>query len=99
MFVCPQTFIVRSLLIIFTQYQHFYTQTEKRGKGYAAGETERESVCARDGAWLKTELTSVVKTAVGRRISYFDISGNSYVRITFSLETILMGKIVKDTLR
>jgi hypothetical protein len=61
---------------------HFYTQTERRGKGQAARETERE--CARDGEWLKTELASVVKTVVGRRINYFEISGNSYVRITFS---------------
>ncbi len=26
------------------QHQCFYTQTERRGKGQAAGETERESV-------------------------------------------------------
>ena len=68
----------------------FYTQMERRGKGQAAGETERE--CVRDRAWLKMELASIVKTVVGRRISYFDISGNSNIRITFSLETILMGK-------
>ncbi len=42
---------------------HIYTQTERRGKGLAAGETERE--CARDGEWLKIELASVAKTAVG----------------------------------
>jgi hypothetical protein len=45
--------------ISFTQHQCFYTQTERRGKGQAAGETERE--CARDRAWLKTELAYVVK--------------------------------------
>ncbi len=47
MVVCPQTFIVRYLIIIFTQQCHIYTQTERRGKGLAAGETERERVCER----------------------------------------------------
>ncbi len=51
---------------------HIYTQTERRGKGLAAGETERE--CARDGEWLQTELASIVKMVVGRRINYFEIS-------------------------
>jgi hypothetical protein len=37
----------------------------KRGKGLAAGETERECVCVRDGDWLKLEVALVVKTAVG----------------------------------
>ena len=68
---------------------HFYaTPTflysyRKKGKR-ARCQRDRERKCARDGAWLKTELASVVKTVVGRRISYFDISGNSNVRITFS---------------
>ncbi len=44
MVVCPQTFIVRTLIIIFTQKRHIYTQTERRGKELAAVETERESV-------------------------------------------------------
>jgi hypothetical protein len=39
---------------------------ERRGKGLAAGETERERVCVRDRRWLKMELASVVKTAVGK---------------------------------
>jgi hypothetical protein len=34
----------QKLNIIFTQHHHFYTQTERRGKGLAAGETEREYV-------------------------------------------------------
>ncbi len=44
---------------------------ERRGKGLAAGETEREREreCARDGQWLKIELASVVKTAVGERLT------------------------------
>ncbi len=29
------------------QQHHIYTQTERRGKGLAAGETGRESVCER----------------------------------------------------
>jgi hypothetical protein len=40
----PQTFIVRILIIINTGGHHIYTQIERRGKGLAAGETERESV-------------------------------------------------------
>jgi hypothetical protein len=63
---------------------------ERRGKGLAARETERE--CARDGELLKMELASILKTAVGRRINYFGISREPNVRITFSRETILMGK-------
>ncbi len=43
----PQTFIVRFLIIGNTENHHFYTRTERRGKGLAAGETERESVCKR----------------------------------------------------
>jgi hypothetical protein len=39
----------------------------KKGKGLAAGETERE--CVRDREWLKIELASVVKTAVGERLT------------------------------
>jgi hypothetical protein len=58
-----QTFIVRFLIIGKMQDCHIYTQTERRGKGLAARETERE--CVRDGEWLKIELASVVKTAVG----------------------------------
>ncbi len=38
------------------------------------------------------ELVSVPKMAVGRRINYFVISREPNVRITFSWETILMGK-------
>jgi hypothetical protein len=69
---------------------------ERRGKGLAAGETERERECARDGELLKMELASVLKTAVGRRMNYFGISGEPNVRITFSRETILMGKGVQQ---
>ncbi len=38
------------------------------------------------------ELVSILKTAVGRRINYFRISREPNIRITFSWETILMGK-------
>jgi len=40
----PQTFIVRNLIIVNTENHHIYTRTERRGKGLAAGETEREIV-------------------------------------------------------
>ncbi len=57
---------------------------ERRGKGLAAGETERERVCARDRELLKMELASVLKTTVGRRINYFGISREPNIRIMFS---------------
>ncbi len=76
MVVCLQTFIVKYLIIIFTQYGHIYTQTVRRGKGLAAGETE--SVCARGEEWLQTELASVVKTVVGRRLNYFGFFLRNY---------------------
>jgi hypothetical protein len=57
---------------------------ERRGKGLAAGETERERVCARDRESLKMELASILKTAVGRRINYFGISREPSIRIMFS---------------
>jgi hypothetical protein len=47
--------------------RHIYTQTERRGNGLDPRETERE--CVRDGEWLKVELVSVVKTAVGERLT------------------------------
>jgi hypothetical protein len=68
---------------------HFYAtptflySNGKKGKS-AICRRDRERVCARDGEWLKTELASVVKMVIGRRISYFEISGNSNVRTTFS---------------
>ncbi len=80
MVVCPQTFIVKYLIIIFTQDCHIYTQMERRGKGLAAGETdrererERERECARDREWLQKDLASIVKMVVGRRINYFGFS-------------------------
>ncbi len=45
---------------------------------------DRERECARDGEWLKMELASILKMAVGRRINYFGISREPNVRITFS---------------
>ncbi len=64
------------------QQCHFYTQTERRGKGLAARETERD--CVRDREWLKMGLASIVKMAVGRRINYFEISRDPNIRIMFS---------------
>ncbi len=52
---------------------------------------ERERVCQRWSV-AKNKVSVCGKTAVGRRISYFEISGNSNVRIRFLWETILMGK-------
>jgi hypothetical protein len=60
---------------------HFYATVSylysngKKGKA-ASCRRHRVRECARDGEWLKTELVSVVKTAIGRRIDYFDILEN-----------------------
>ncbi len=42
-----QTFNVKSLIISNTDGHPIYIKTERRGKGLAAGETERECVCER----------------------------------------------------
>ncbi len=68
---------------------HFYAtpaflySNGKKGK-WASCRRDRERECARDGEWLEIKLASVVKTVVGRRINYFEISGNFNIRITFS---------------
>ncbi len=43
----PQTFIVKSLIISNTDNHPIYIKIERREKGLAARETERESVCER----------------------------------------------------
>jgi hypothetical protein len=45
----PQTFIVKLLIIGNTESHHIYIRMKRRGKGLAAGETERERerVCER----------------------------------------------------
>jgi hypothetical protein len=68
---------------------HFYAamivlySNGKKGER-ASCRRDRERSCARDRECLKTELASVVKTAVGRKIIYFEISRDARVRITFS---------------
>ncbi len=47
----------------------------KKGKR-ASTQRDRERECVRDGESLKMELASVLKTVVGRRINYFEISEN-----------------------
>jgi hypothetical protein len=67
---------------------HFYAtpaflySNGKKGKR-ASCRRDRERECVRDREWLKIELASVVKTVVGGRINYFEISENSNERITF----------------
>jgi hypothetical protein len=58
-----QTFIVKTLIISDTENCHIYTQTERRGKGLAAGGTERESVCER---WRVAENRVGVRCKNGR---------------------------------
>jgi len=43
----PQMFIVKSLIISNTENHPIYIKTERRQKGLATGETERERVCER----------------------------------------------------
>ncbi len=73
---------------------------ERRGKGLAARETERESVCERRRV-AENEAGVCRKMAIGRRINYFGISREPNIKIMFSWETILMwkGDEQKDTLR
>ncbi len=66
---------------------HFYATPSflySNGKKGKRASCWRERECARDGEWLKMELVSVVKTTVGRRINYFEISRSPNIRITFS---------------
>ncbi len=85
-------FIVRLLIIFTWATSSFYTRTERRGKGLAPGETERERVCVRDGESLKMRLASVPKMAVGRRINYFESSENQHIKITFFLGNYFNGE-------
>jgi len=75
-------FIVRFLIISPHEELSYLYSNGKKGKR-ASCRRDRERVCVRDGEWLKTELESVVKTAVGRRINYFEISREPNIRITF----------------
>jgi len=87
-------FIVRLLTIFTCTTSSFYDRTERRGKGLAPRETEREreSVCVRDGESLKMRLASVLKMAIGRRINYFESSENQHIKITFFLGNYFNGR-------
>ncbi len=66
---------------------HFYTTPKfllkwKEGEKGKLPERQRERVCQRQSV-AKNRVSVCGKTAAGRRISYFEISGNSNVRITF----------------
>jgi hypothetical protein len=74
------------------QHRHFYTGMERRGKGLAPRETERERVCVRDRALLKMWLASVLKMTVGRRINYFESSENQHIKITLFLGNYFNGR-------
>ncbi len=50
----------------------FLYSNRKKGKR-ASCRRDKERECARDGEWLKVELASVLKTAVGRTINYLGI--------------------------
>ena len=67
-----------------------YTNRKKRKR--ASARRDRERVCARDKALLKMWLASVPKTAVGRRINYFESSENQHIKITFFLGNYFNGR-------
>jgi hypothetical protein len=48
---------------------YLYSNGKKGKQARCQRERERESVCARDREWLKIELASVVKTAIGERLN------------------------------
>jgi hypothetical protein len=68
-----------------------YSKGKKGKRTSCRRDRERQRVCKR---WrvAKNRVSIHHKTVIGRRISYFEISGSSNVRIMFSWETILMGK-------
>jgi len=57
----------------------------------ASTRRERERECVRDRESLKMELESVLKTAVGRRINYFESSENQHIKITIFLRNYFNG--------
>jgi hypothetical protein len=59
---------------------------------YSNGKKGERASFRRDRELLKMEMASILKMAFGRGINYFGISREPNVRITFSWETILMGK-------
>jgi hypothetical protein len=63
----------------------------KKGKRASAWR-DRERVSARDGALLKMELASVLKTAVGERINYFESSENQHIKIMLFLGNYFNGR-------
>jgi hypothetical protein len=63
---------------------YLYSNGKKGKRASCRRDRERERDCVRVREWLKMELASVVKMAVGRRINYFEISRDPNVRIMFS---------------
>jgi len=65
--MCAQMFIVKMLIISNMDDHPIYIKGKEGARGLAARETEteRERVYERDGEWLKTEVATVVKMAVG----------------------------------
>ena len=62
--MCPQTFIVKILIIRTSATTGFYSRTERRGNMHVAIETEKER------AWVcvhceKTRLASIEKLTLG----------------------------------
>ena len=62
--MCPQTFIVKILIIKTSAAMGFYSTTERRGNRHVAVETERERV------WVcvlceKMQLASMVRWTLG----------------------------------
>ncbi len=62
--MCPQTFIVKTLIIENMDSRHIYMKWKEGAREQDAGETQRERECAKEGRQLQTEVASVVKMAV-----------------------------------
>ncbi len=60
---------------LLAQHHHFILEQKEGEKGLRP-ERQRERKCVRDRESPKMELASVLKTAVGRRINYFENSEN-----------------------
>jgi hypothetical protein len=49
----------------YTEMSYLYLNGKKGKQARCQRDRERERECVRDGEWLKIELASIVKTAVG----------------------------------
>jgi hypothetical protein len=68
----------------------FLYSNGKKGKR-ASCQRDKERVCERQSV-AKNRVSVCHKMAVGRKISYFEISGNSNIRIMFFIRNYFNGE-------